>query len=391
MNPKTQEDRLAKLDFQAHNEEVRKVWSAFRKKSPFRVPMILGVNTRFFMADPLANPEHLTFQEYMKDPDLMFRTRLKHQRWNRFNLLQDAELGLPERWTVSTDFQNFYEAAWLGCEIKYYSGEVPDTRPRFSDRPEDLLDQGIPDSFGGFMAQVWEFYERFKELAKKDDFLGRPVDVQGSGEGLGSDGPLTVACNLMGPEVILTLMALEPVRAERILGFITQATIQRISAWRKRLGLPQQIPRGGFADDSLALISTPMYKDHVLPHHRRLYDALCLPKGRSIHLCGDSTRHFPLLRDELGIRLFDTGFPVDFADLRRTLGPKITISGGPKVELLRTATPKTIRQETQRILESGILEGGRFILREGNNLAPGTPLENTEAMYRACQEFGQLK
>src|SRR5581483_2935932 len=37
--------------------------------------------------------------------------------------------------------------------------------------------------------------------------------------------------------------------------------------------------------------------------------------------------------------------------------------------------------ETRRILQSGVLEGGLFILREGNNLAPGTPLENIEAMY----------
>jgi uroporphyrinogen-III decarboxylase len=44
----------------------------------------------------------------------------------------------------------------------------------------------------------------------------------------------------------------------------------------------------------------------------------------------------------------------------------------------------------RRILQSGVLEGGRFLLREGNNLAPGTPLENTEAMYYAGREFGVL-
>jgi uroporphyrinogen-III decarboxylase len=37
-----------------------------------------------------------------------------------------------------------------------------------------------------------------------------------------------------------------------------------------------------------------------------------------------------------------------------------------------------------------VLDGGKFILREGNNLAPHTPLENTEAMYYAGREFGQL-
>jgi hypothetical protein len=49
-----------------------------------------------------------------------------------------------------------------------------------------------------------------------------------------------------------------------------------------------------------------------------------------------------------------------------------------------------VRQEVRRICGSGVLEGGRFLLREGNNLAPGTPLENTESMYHAGREFGVL-
>jgi hypothetical protein len=43
----------------------------------------------------------------------------------------------------------------------------------------------------------------------------------------------------------------------------------------------------------------------------------------------------------------------------------------------------------RRILESGIMEGGRFILQEGNNLPPCVPLENLEAVYATCQEFGR--
>jgi uroporphyrinogen-III decarboxylase len=97
------------------------------------------------------------------------------------------------------------------------------------------------------------------------------------------------------------------------------------------------------------------------------------------------------LRDELNIRSFDTGFPVDFAQIRRDLGTDVRILGGPHIELLRTATTEQVREETRRILQSGVLEGGLFVLREGNNLAPGTPLENTEVMYYAGREFGKLR
>ena len=34
---------------------------------------------------------------------------------------------------------------------------------------------------------------------------------------------------------------------------------------------------------------------------------------------------------------------------------------------------------------------GRFVLREGNNMAPGTPIENIEAMYYARRKYGEVR
>ena len=47
-----------------------------------------------------------------------------------------------------------------------------------------------------------------------------------------------------------------------------------------------------------------------------------------------------------------------------------------------------MRDEVKRIFETGILEGRRLVLREGNNLAPYTPLEHIRAMYDAARELG---
>jgi uroporphyrinogen-III decarboxylase len=93
------------------------------------------------------------------------------------------------------------------------------------------------------------------------------------------------------------------------------------------------------------------------------------------------------LRDELGVYEFDTGFPVDFGRLRRELGPEVTIWGGPDVMILKDGTPAQVAEETMRILESGICAGGRFVLREGNNLAPHTPRANLLAMYEAVRTW----
>ncbi len=381
-------DRLNGFDFEAHNAEVRETWSAFHAGTPARVPIILGTNTRYFMLNRDANPCGLDFKKYTQNPDIMFEAQLRFARWSRHNLLQDAELGLPEKWRIGVDFQNYYEAAWFGCELTYCPGEVPDTRPCFADNPERVMEHGLPDPFGGVLARGQDYLNQFKCRAKKEEFLGLPIEINPAGFGCGSDGPMTVACNLFGAAFVCTAMASEPDRLHKLLDFITEATIVRMSAWRRLSGISIPQPGFGIADDSIALISTKMYLEHLLPYHQRIYRHFGTEAPGSIHLCGNATRHFKTLRDELNIRTFDTGFPIDFAAMRAELGEDVKLFGGPHVELLRTGSVQEVEDETKRILECGVMRGGGFVLREGNNLAPGTPLANTEAMYHSGRKYG---
>jgi uroporphyrinogen-III decarboxylase len=381
-------DRLADFDFARHNAEAREVWDAYLAGTPTRTPIMVVANARFMLLNRELNSDGMIFRTYSEDPDVMFDTQLRFQRWYRFNVLQDAQLGLPDRWTIEVDFQNYYEAAWFGCPVEYMDDQVPDTRPIFADAPERVMERGMPEPFNGFGARAREFYEHFKARAARETFLDRPIHVVAPM--CGTDGPMTAACNLCGCEFVCTMMAVEPERLHRLFDFIITAFIKRMTAWRNLYGIPIPTDGYGFADDSVALISTEMYREHVLPYHRRLCDAFATAAPRSIHLCGNATRHFRTIRDELNVQQFDTGFPVDFGWLRRELGPKVRIQGGPHVEFLRTAKPVAVREEVRRIMESGILEGGLFVLREANNLAPRTPLENAEAMYWAGREFGKF-
>ena len=145
---------------------------------------------------------------------------------------------------------------------------------------------------------------------------------------------------------------------------------------------------GWFADDSIQLISTDMYRRQVLPWHRLYLAQWSVAGPHAIHLCGDAARHFPTIRDELRVMSFDTGFPVDHGALRKALGPDVEILGGPEVALLLRGSPQDIYERTRGILQSGVMAGGRFVLREANNLPPGCPQANLEAMYRAALDFG---
>ena len=202
-------------------------------------------------------------------------------------------------------------------------------------------------------------------------------------------GPLTLCCNLRGARGVASpIYSTTPTTRGPMLAFVAETTMKRIKAYRQHAEAEMKPERGGLADDSIQLISTALYKEMILPFHRRHLNEMFGAGPHGMHLCGDATRHFKTIRDELNVYSFDTGYPVDFGALRKSLGPRVEIYGGPKVPFLEIATPDAVREETRRILKSGITEGGKFVLREANNLPPGIPTENLWAMWDAVHEFG---
>ncbi len=381
---------LPSADWQKHNEEQRLVWERFHQGKPSRVPMILGVNPRFLLCDPRYNPNKVAFRDYMTDMETMWQVQCEFALFSRHFLPYDHEMGMPEEWHIYVDPQNIGEAAWYGAEVLYPDWDVPDTRPFLTDDNKTMLfEKGIPDPFSGIYGHLRDFYE-FSSAAPARTFYDRPVICDPSG--FGTDGPFTVACNLRGAAEFCMDLYLDPDYAMELLEFITQATIQRMLAWHKYYGLPTP-DSFWFADDSIMLLSTADYEQFVLPFHKKLIDGVTEGKGHNntIHLCGDATRHFPLIRDELKVTAFDTGYPVEHGKLAKELGPDITIQGGPRVALLQNGTPEEAAAETQRILEDVMPHTRRFILREANNLPPATPLENIDAMYETVQKYGRFE
>lgn len=379
------------IDFESHNVEVTRVWEAFHAGVPIRPPMILGTNPRYTMSIPEANPKGITFQEYLTDPDKMVQRQLGHIWWLRHNLVWDTEMGPPkDGFHLYIDFQNVYEAAWFGSEIYFDQNQVPDTLPLLSDdNKETIFDAGLPDPFtGGLMRRNWEFYEHINERIKAGlEYRNLPV-LGVTPAGLGTDGPMTVCCNLRGADGFCADLAGDPDYADQLLSFVTEATITRIRAYRRHLGHDVR-PQGlGFADDSIQLISTSMYEDRIMPHHKLLIDELSQGGPNSIHLCGNAARHFPLIADKLAVTGFDTGFPVDFEWLDKALPKSISVNGGPSVPMMAAAQPGEIREEVKRILSTGIARDRRFVLREGNNLPPNVSPKACLEMYEAVREFG---
>jgi uroporphyrinogen-III decarboxylase len=384
-------DRYQDMDFKAHNREIREVWEAWEKGAPLRMPMITGISDRYFVLGGETNPGNVSFCDYSHDKELMFDMQCAFARWRQFNILGDHEMGIPEAgYIVNVDFQNYYEAAWLGCEVRFPDGEVPYAVPLLGDDNKNLLfDKGLPDPFGGFMATAREYYDYFTECSKSVLIGGQKISRVGA-PFMGLDGMFTLACELRGADNLCMDILEDPDYFHSLMEYLTQATIARLKAWRVFTGEVEITESFGFADDSIMLLSRDMYRDYVLPYHKKLAEATSTMKKRGgVHLCGDATRHFSLIRDELNIYSFDTGFPVAHRELCEELGPEVSIMGGPSVGFISGASCEEIDAESKRIIESVKAVAPRFIFRDGNDLPPGTPLEKIEALYNACKKYGR--
>lgn len=380
---------MSGLDRNRHNVEAQEVWAAFYAGRPIRPPVVLGTATQFFIFNEELNPsEQVTFATYSTDGQVMLDFQLRAAAWRGEHIAPycDDTIGLPETFSVKVDLQTYDEAAYFGAPVVFLPHQVPDTRPILEgDRKNALFDAGLPDPLrGGWYARAHEVYDQMAQAQRRQpEYLGRPVKMEPFG--LYTEGPLTLALALRG-QALLTDFYEDPAYVQALLDFVVAGTIQRIHAHRRSFGLDPLSPDLFFADDALQLVSGKMLRDFMLPAYRKLKTGLTTADRVKIHLCGNAIRHFKTLKDEIGAYEFETGFPVDFGWLRQELGPEVLIHGGPHIMLLRDGTPESVAQETRRILNSGICTGGRFVLREGNNLAPGTPGANLAAMYAAAQE-----
>jgi hypothetical protein len=370
----------------ASDDEKQALWAAYRAGRPARTPVSLGTNARVFVLDPRFGAPGLDYARIFEDPQAMLLAELRWQHLlrRRHNVCCDAPTGLPARWAIGAGFQNTSEAAFFGAPLHFDAGNVPDTRPWLDDANKHaVFDVDVTQPLtGGLYPRGIAFTEWLRTFVADKTWLGRPIDVLPYTAG--SDGPLTVGLNLRGPALLVDLRR-DPDYAHRLFERIVVAAINRLRAFQRHWGTPDP-EQVWLADDSIALLGPAQYRQHVLPYHQQFYEALDpqRTRPRGMHLCGDATRHFRTIRDACGVTIFDTGFPVDFAALRAELGPEIELFGGVEVPLLMQGTPEQVYARARAILASGVRTGGRFGLREANNLPPGAPWSNLAAMYKAA-------
>jgi uroporphyrinogen decarboxylase len=366
----------------ARRERVEKVR---RFERPDRVPVIPALGTRFLV--PRAGAR---FRDYFADPETMLRTQILAQKWLMENVHTDA-FAVTGPWVGAwTDFENTFEAGSLGVEVVFPDDDIPWVGHGWVADDADLRRLEAMDFVrSGLNARQLDFRRRMIEVADKYPvrFLGGPVFHPGANPSLThtSDGPFGVAGDLMGQTDLFLAVKERPDFVRELLRIVTDKLIAWLDFCWAEMGLP--VPKDfAWTDDLAVSLSAEDFRAVVLPAERRLrfhFD------GRlSLHMCGRSDHLLEIFRDDLAIHeLQGFGYEVDLDRVAAVLGGRVTLLGNVDPMLIHAGTPDQVRAATRRVLDTLAPLGG-LIIQDGNNIPPGSPLANINAMMEAAEAWG---
>ena len=350
-----------------------------------RVPVNFCVEPRFFA--PLLG---VKLGEIYQDPETQFYYLLQFAKMHA-ELLNSDFLTTPVIY-IAPWFDNVPQASAFGCEIAWPEDETLQAIPCMHDVTE-IDTMKIPEPDAGLWGRRIEWFFKMQELCKETKFtIGHGSAVV---EGRVEMAPLTqlwlgphmVAVDMAGTEFYYW-MAAYPEECHKMLEKITLGCMAAEDYARKL----DSRPRGAFslAEDSSTILSPAMFREMVIPYTKRCYDryGAGLRFGRGLHMCGPSTHLLDILANDLRISDFNVfGCPVRPEDAAAALGGKALLWGNIDPVLIKDGTKEQIKAACKHALEVMAPWGG-FMLGDGANICPGTPLENLLAFTEAAEEYG---
>ncbi len=191
-------------------------------------------------------------------------------------------------------------------------------------------------------------------------------------------GPFTTAARLVGPEALMMATLKEPEKLTALIEFCTElnwAVSERIMAHPGIGGLNLSEPVA-----SGDMISPETFERFVAPALKELIGrAEKIGKYSMIHICGDSSRILPQVR-EIAPTAFSLEAKVDLGRAKEVLGGRVCVAGNvsPTGAFL-TGPPEAVRAEGRACLAAwGDAPG--YILTVGCDFPKETPYENVEAL-----------
>ncbi len=194
-----------------------------------------------------------------------------------------------------------------------------------------------------------------------------------------SRGPLNIATYLMGTTEFMTLLMMDPDKAQKLIRSITDF----LKEWH-------QLQRETFTsidgimmlDDIIGFISEEDFKQFGLPYLKELYDVDV--RVKFLHndaQCNTSIKYLP----EIGINLFNMAFDTDLNTLKAATNNKVTMLGNiPPRDVLAKGTPDDI-QKAVNDLKNKLDDFSNVIFSCGGGMPPGVSSMQLEAFQNGLK------
>ena len=190
----------------------------------------------------------------------------------------------------------------------------------------------------------------------------------------------------MGQTELFTATYERPDFVRELLRIVTDKLIQYLDfCWQEeKLPLPKDF---AWTDDLAVGLSAESYREIILPFEKKLRfhfnGYVCL------HMCGKTDHLLEIFRDELQINEYQGfGYEVDLDKIAELMGGRIVLIGNVNPMLIHSGTPGQVREATRKVIER-LASYKDFIAQDGNNIPPGFPLQNINAMMEAAERYGR--
>jgi len=376
------------IEIQVPIEEIaareERVTKTKRFDTPDRVAVIPAINYRYLL--PKIG---VGFRDYYSDPEVMLRSQIFGQKWLMENIRTDAH-SITGAWVGGwTDFQNATEASAMGCEVVFPEDDIPVVHEEGWVKTEkDLRRLEQMDTIHhGLNGRQIEFRQAMMRIADKYPvrFQGGPIFYPGANPAMThtSNGPFTNAAYLMGTTQVFLAILERPDFVRELLHIITEKTV----AWLDFCWEEEKLPNRDFAwtDDLAAYLSAGTWQNVLLPYNKRLRDHF---DWASLHMCGHTDHLLEIFANQLKINEYQGfGWAVNLDKVKQIMGGKVVLLGNVNPLLIAHGTPEQVREATRQVIER-LAPCGGLIIQDGNNIAPGSPVENINAMMQAAEAHG---
>lgn len=313
----------------------------------------------------LPNWYGINIVDYFSNDQLWLESNLK-----AINDFPDV-MFLPGFWS---EFGMCTEPSAFGARCTFPTNEFPHAHKIIHSSDDiDLLPEPNPKTDGLLPFML----NRLKLAQPKIEEAGHKIRFSVS------RGPLNVASYLMGTTEFLTLIMMEPDKAELLVKKITAY----LKNWHElQMETFPSIDGMLMLDDIIGFMGEEEFRQFGLPYFQELYGLNSSVKF--LHNDAPCRVSAPLL-PEMGVNLFNMGFDVTLNDLKELTQNKVTMLGNlPPRDVLAAGTPKEVGKATTELVNS-IKDRSRIIMSCGGGMPPAVSTENISAFVNAVKNSKQ--